>query len=184
MQQNATHPPLEISDDKGRLDVPLIHRFLSEEAYWSLGIPTLHCGAGHQPLPLRSAAMSTASRWPSPGSSQTRPPSAISPMSSCCPPIAAAVTARRWWRPLSTIPPCRGCAASCWPPRMPTASMPVLASRHLASPRQPDGDLRPRPSTSAPEPAPAAQFSPPAHASLSLGCDAGALTMLDWQPPF
>ena len=30
---------LEISDDKGRLDVPLIHRFLSEEAYWSLGIP-------------------------------------------------------------------------------------------------------------------------------------------------
>ncbi|WP_429106381.1 GNAT family N-acetyltransferase [Aeromonas allosaccharophila] len=41
MQQNATHPPLEISDDKGRLDVPLIHRFLSEEAYWSRGIP--HC---------------------------------------------------------------------------------------------------------------------------------------------
>lgn len=39
MQQNATHPPLEISDDKGRLDVPLIHRFLSEEAYWSRGIP-------------------------------------------------------------------------------------------------------------------------------------------------
>lgn len=34
-----TPPPLEISDDKGRLDVPLIHRFLSEEAYWSLGIP-------------------------------------------------------------------------------------------------------------------------------------------------
>lgn len=30
---------LEISDDKGRLDVPLIHRFLSEEAYWSPGIP-------------------------------------------------------------------------------------------------------------------------------------------------
>ncbi|WP_454010590.1 GNAT family N-acetyltransferase [Aeromonas sp. Marseille-Q7275] len=34
-----TPSPLEISDDKGRLDVPLIHRFLSEEAYWSLGIP-------------------------------------------------------------------------------------------------------------------------------------------------
>ena len=34
-----TQSPLEISDDKGRLDVPLIHRFLSEEAYWSLGIP-------------------------------------------------------------------------------------------------------------------------------------------------
>lgn len=30
---------LEISDDKGRLDVPLIHRFLSEEAYWCPGIP-------------------------------------------------------------------------------------------------------------------------------------------------
>ena len=39
MQQNATHPTLEISDDKGRLDVPLIHRFLSEEAYRSRGIP-------------------------------------------------------------------------------------------------------------------------------------------------
>lgn len=39
MQQNATHPPLELSDDKGRLDVPLIHRFLSEEAYWCRGIP-------------------------------------------------------------------------------------------------------------------------------------------------
>ena len=25
---------------RGRLDVPLIHRFLSEEAYWSLGIPS------------------------------------------------------------------------------------------------------------------------------------------------
>ena len=34
-----TEFPLEISDDKGRLDVPLIHRFLSEEAYWSPGIP-------------------------------------------------------------------------------------------------------------------------------------------------
>lgn len=34
-----TQSPLEISDDKGRLNVPLIHRFLSEEAYWSLGIP-------------------------------------------------------------------------------------------------------------------------------------------------
>lgn len=30
---------LEISDDKGRLDVSLIHQFLSEEAYWCLGIP-------------------------------------------------------------------------------------------------------------------------------------------------
>ncbi|UPK54873.1 GNAT family N-acetyltransferase [Aeromonas veronii] len=39
MQQNATHPPLELSDDKGRLDLPLIHRFLSEEAYWCRGIP-------------------------------------------------------------------------------------------------------------------------------------------------
>ena len=35
----TTEPALEISDDKGRLDVPLIHRFLSEEAYWCLGIP-------------------------------------------------------------------------------------------------------------------------------------------------
>ena len=39
MQQPQDHSQLEISDDKGRLDVPLIHRFLSEEAYWSLGIP-------------------------------------------------------------------------------------------------------------------------------------------------
>ena len=35
----TTERALEISDDKGRLDVPLIHRFLSEEAYWCLGIP-------------------------------------------------------------------------------------------------------------------------------------------------
>lgn len=35
----TTELALEISDDKGRLDVPLIHRFLSEQAYWSLGIP-------------------------------------------------------------------------------------------------------------------------------------------------
>lgn len=35
----TTELALEISDDKGRLDVPLIHRFLSEEAYWSPGIP-------------------------------------------------------------------------------------------------------------------------------------------------
>ena len=35
----TTDRALEISDDKGRLDVPLIHRFLSEEAYWCLGIP-------------------------------------------------------------------------------------------------------------------------------------------------
>jgi len=30
---------LRISTDKGELDVPLIHRFLSNEAYWSPGIP-------------------------------------------------------------------------------------------------------------------------------------------------
>ncbi|MCP1268156.1 GNAT family N-acetyltransferase [Aeromonas hydrophila] len=35
----TTELALEISDDQGRLDVPLIHRFLSEEAYWSPGIP-------------------------------------------------------------------------------------------------------------------------------------------------
>lgn len=35
----TTELALEISDDKGRLDVPLIHRFLSEQAYWSFGIP-------------------------------------------------------------------------------------------------------------------------------------------------
>ena len=39
MQQSTTHSPIEISDDKGRLDLPLIHRFLSEEAYWCRGIP-------------------------------------------------------------------------------------------------------------------------------------------------
>ena len=30
---------LRIGTDKGELDVPLIHRFLSTEAYWSPGIP-------------------------------------------------------------------------------------------------------------------------------------------------
>jgi len=39
MQHPQDHSQLEISDDKGRLDVPLIHHFLSEEAYWCLGIP-------------------------------------------------------------------------------------------------------------------------------------------------
>src|SRR6185369_16427394 len=29
----------EISDDKSRLDVDVIHRYLSEESYWSPGIP-------------------------------------------------------------------------------------------------------------------------------------------------
>jgi GNAT superfamily N-acetyltransferase len=28
----------EVSDDPGRLDVPLVHRFLSTEAYWSPGV--------------------------------------------------------------------------------------------------------------------------------------------------
>lgn len=39
MQNPQNHSQLEISDDKGRLDVSLIHKFLSEEAYWCLGIP-------------------------------------------------------------------------------------------------------------------------------------------------
>jgi GNAT superfamily N-acetyltransferase len=30
---------LQISTDKGQLDIALIHRFLSTDAYWSLGIP-------------------------------------------------------------------------------------------------------------------------------------------------
>lgn len=30
---------LRIGTDKQELDLPLIHRFLSEQAYWSLGIP-------------------------------------------------------------------------------------------------------------------------------------------------
>ncbi|MDG2526447.1 GNAT family N-acetyltransferase [Stenotrophomonas sp. HITSZ_GD] len=30
---------LRVSTDKGELDLPLIHRFLSTEAYWSHGIP-------------------------------------------------------------------------------------------------------------------------------------------------
>jgi GNAT superfamily N-acetyltransferase len=30
---------LQISTDKGQLDIELIHRFLSTDAYWSLGIP-------------------------------------------------------------------------------------------------------------------------------------------------
>ena len=28
-----------ISDDSARLDIPAVHRFLSEEAYWSPGVP-------------------------------------------------------------------------------------------------------------------------------------------------
>lgn len=32
-------PAYEISSDPGRLDLDVIHRFLSTEAYWSLGIP-------------------------------------------------------------------------------------------------------------------------------------------------
>lgn len=35
----TTELALEISTDQGRLDLPLIHRFLSEEAYWCRGIP-------------------------------------------------------------------------------------------------------------------------------------------------
>jgi hypothetical protein len=31
--------PYEISTDKTRLDVPLIHRFLSQESYWAVNIP-------------------------------------------------------------------------------------------------------------------------------------------------
>ena len=30
---------LRISTDKAELDLPLIHRFLSTQAYWSQGIP-------------------------------------------------------------------------------------------------------------------------------------------------
>ena len=30
---------LEVTTDKGRLDIELIHRFLATEAYWSRGIP-------------------------------------------------------------------------------------------------------------------------------------------------
>ncbi|WP_045727798.1 GNAT family N-acetyltransferase [Xanthomonas sp. GPE 39] len=32
-------PALRISTDNEELDLPLIHRFLSEQAYWCLGIP-------------------------------------------------------------------------------------------------------------------------------------------------
>ncbi|MGL6558279.1 GNAT family N-acetyltransferase [Aeromonas dhakensis] len=35
----TTELALEISADLGRLDLPLIHRFLSEQAYWCRGIP-------------------------------------------------------------------------------------------------------------------------------------------------
>ena len=31
--------PYEISTDKARLDIPLIHRFLSQESYWATNIP-------------------------------------------------------------------------------------------------------------------------------------------------
>jgi GNAT superfamily N-acetyltransferase len=34
-----SRPPYELSDDPARLDVALIHRFLSEESYWAKGIP-------------------------------------------------------------------------------------------------------------------------------------------------
>lgn len=35
----AIPPTADISTDKGRLDVPMIHRFLSQEAYWCQNIP-------------------------------------------------------------------------------------------------------------------------------------------------
>ena len=31
-------PPYTVSTDRDRLDIPLIHRFLSEESYWAKGI--------------------------------------------------------------------------------------------------------------------------------------------------
>lgn len=49
MHHSSPRSTFEVSDDKGRLDVPLIHRFLSEEAYWSPGIPltTVLCAINH-----------------------------------------------------------------------------------------------------------------------------------------
>lgn len=35
----ALHPDYEVSTDRGRLDVDLIHRFLSEDSYWARGVP-------------------------------------------------------------------------------------------------------------------------------------------------
>ena len=46
----TTERALEISDDKGRLDVPLIHRSSVKRAYWCLSIPLRQPAAGHQPL--------------------------------------------------------------------------------------------------------------------------------------
>jgi GNAT superfamily N-acetyltransferase len=35
----VTEAPYEISTDAGRLDVALIHRWLSQESYWAKGVP-------------------------------------------------------------------------------------------------------------------------------------------------
>ncbi len=41
--------PIEFSFDSARLDLDAIHRFLSDEAYWSLGVPraTVECAIAH-----------------------------------------------------------------------------------------------------------------------------------------
>ncbi|WP_229375956.1 GNAT family N-acetyltransferase [Fibrella aquatilis] len=38
-EQGCTMENVEISTDKARLDVAMVHRFLSKEAYWSKNIP-------------------------------------------------------------------------------------------------------------------------------------------------
>ncbi len=129
-----TQSPLEISDDKGRLDVPLIHRFLSEEAYWSLGIPlsTVQRAINHS---LCFGGYVDGQQVA----------------------FARVITDRATFGYLSDVfvlPDHRGRGHSkalmaaivgpsrlagaapphAWPPRMPRASMPVLASRRLAPP--------------------------------------------------
>jgi GNAT superfamily N-acetyltransferase len=39
MQTDMTLPGYELSTDKQRLDMDLIHHFLAEESYWSRGVP-------------------------------------------------------------------------------------------------------------------------------------------------
>ena len=112
----TTERALEISDDKGRLDVPLIHRFLSEEAYWCLGIPlaTLQRAINHS---LCFGAYLDGQ--------QVAFARVITDKATFGYLIAGAVTARPWWQPSSPTRSCKGCAVSLLPPPMPTASTPV-----------------------------------------------------------
>ena len=107
----TTELALEISADKGRLDVPLIHRFLSEEAYWCRGIPlaTLQRAINHS---LCFGGYLGAQQVAFARVITDRATFGYLADVFVLPEHRVGATARRWWRPCSTIPSCRDCAAS------------------------------------------------------------------------